>query len=867
VTGNNQNATVGTSVVTAPQVVVRDQFNNLVQGASVTFAVTGGGGSVVPTTAVSTAADGTASATSWTLGTGAGTNNNTLTATVPGGGTVTGNPVTFTASGLVGTAAILTVAAGDGQSATVNTAVSTPPQVRVTDQYGNPVAGHPVTFAVTGGGGVVAPTTAITTNAAGLATVTSWTLGTSAGTSNNTLSATAGGSVTTGNPTTFTASATAGAPASVQLSGAGNNQTATVNTAVATAPQVLVRDQFNNLVQGASVTFAVTAGGGAVVPTTAVSTNASGLATATSWTLGTSAGTSNNTLTATVAGGGITGNPVTFTASATAGSPASVVLSAGNNQSATVNSAVATSPRVLVRDAFNNPVQGASVTFAVTGGGGSVLPTTAISTDASGQAAVTSWTLGTAAGTNNNTLSATVTGSGITNNPITFTASATAGAAASIAISLGNNQSATVNTAVATDPQVIVRDQFNNPVSGHSVTFQVLSGGGAVVPTTAITTNASGLATVTSWTLGTSAGTNNNTLRAQAAGSGISNNPVTFTASATAGAPASVAVSLGNNQSAIVNTAVATDPQVLVRDAFNNPVPGASVNFAVTGGGGSVTGGSQTTNGSGLATVTSWTLGTSAGTNNNTLSATVTGSGIANNPITFTASANPGAAASIVTSLGNGQTATIGTAVATAPRVLVRDAFLNAVPNATVIFAVTGGGGSATGTSQVTNSSGLATVGSWTLSNSATMSTTGTYSNTLSATVQGTAISTSFTGSARYSWTTHVNPIISTSTCTGCHVGAGTSGLALDGVAATNYSALVNVTMTCDDPTNNLDALSYRRVSTSTGTTGRDRSFLWRFMQAYPADSLSTCGPHSTKTTAGETTILEAWIRNGAPNN
>ena len=40
-------------------------------------------------------------------------------------------------------------------------------------------------------------------------------------------------------------------------------------------------------------------------------------------------------------------------------------LSAGNNQSATVNTAVATAPSVLVTDAYNNPVSGVSVTFAV----------------------------------------------------------------------------------------------------------------------------------------------------------------------------------------------------------------------------------------------------------------------------------------------------------------------------------------------------------------------------------------------------------------------------------------------------------------------------------------------------------------------
>jgi hypothetical protein len=60
-------------------------------------------------------------------------------------------------------------------------------------------------------------------------------------------------------------------------------------------------------------------------------------------------------------------------------------------------------------------------------------------------------------------------------------------------------------------------------------------------------------------------------------------------------------------------------PSVFVSDASGNPLAGAPVTFTVTIGGGTITGGSETTNSSGLATVGSWTLGTGAGAN--TLSA------------------------------------------------------------------------------------------------------------------------------------------------------------------------------------------------------------------------------------------------------
>ncbi|HEU5260303.1 MAG TPA: hypothetical protein VFU41_02645, partial [Gemmatimonadales bacterium] len=227
----------------------------------------------------------------------------------------------------------------------------------------------------------------------------------------------------------------------------------------------------------------------------------------------------SNTLTATSSG--LAGSPVTFTATAT--SAGSIAINAGNGQSATVGSAVAVPPSVIVRDASNNPAAGVPVTFAVATGGGTVDPTTAVTTDANGIAAVTSWTLGTTAGTN----TLTATSSGFSGSPVTFTATGTAGAASTMAINAGNDQSANVGTAVAIPPSVRVTDQFGNPVAGVAVTFAVASGGGAVDPTTAVTTNGSGIAAATSWTLGATAGTNTLT----ATSDGLT--PITFTATAT----------------------------------------------------------------------------------------------------------------------------------------------------------------------------------------------------------------------------------------------------------------------------------------------------------------------------------------------
>src|SRR3989442_14103219 len=60
---------------------------------------------------------------------------------------------------------------------------------------------------------------------------------------------------------------------------------------------------------------------------------------------------------------------------------------------------------------------------------------------------------------------------------------------------------------------------------------------------------------------------------------------------------------------------------------------GVAVTFAVAAGNGTITGGSQTTNASGVATVGSWTLSPTAG--QNTL--TATSGTLSGSPVTFTA--------------------------------------------------------------------------------------------------------------------------------------------------------------------------------------------------------------------------------------
>ncbi|MFN2603709.1 MAG: hypothetical protein ABR582_13270 [Gemmatimonadaceae bacterium] len=175
-------------------------------------------------------------------------------------------------------------------------------------------------------------------------------------------------------------------------------------------------------------------------------------------------------------------------------------------------------------------------------------------------------------------------------------------------------------------PSVLVKDQNGAPLAGAVVNFLVLSGGGSVSAASA-TTSASGVATV-NWTLGAAVGAN--ALNASVG----TLTAVTFTATSTAGAASSVAKTAGDNQTGSEGHVVSVAPSITVKDANGNPTAAVPVTFAVATGGGSVTGGTTTTNTLGIATVGSWTLG-SAGTN--TLTATAQGLPA----VTFTATAQP----------------------------------------------------------------------------------------------------------------------------------------------------------------------------------------------------------------------------------
>jgi adhesin/invasin len=269
-------------------------------------------------------------------------------------------------------------------------------------------------------------------------------------------------------------------------------QSAPVGGVVLDPPAVIVRDAQGIPVPGVVVTFTVASGGGTVAGSP-VTTGSNGIARLTEWKLGPAVGP--NTVTATATGL----NSVTFTANGTAGSAATVVAFAGDNQTAVTGTAVSTPPSVRVTDASGNPVVGISVTFAVTGGGGTATGLTQL-TDAQGRATVASWTLG---GGAPNTLTASVAGTGITGNPVVFNAQSATQIAVTAQPSTG-----TVNVPFTVTVQLRNSSGVAVPLAGVQLTIAVASGSGTPAPGGTLTrvTDASGVVSFNDLTMSTTGG-------------------------------------------------------------------------------------------------------------------------------------------------------------------------------------------------------------------------------------------------------------------------------------------------------------------------------------------------------------------------
>src|SRR5690349_12382563 len=472
---------------------------------------------------------------------------------------------------------------------------------------------------------------------------------------------------------------------------------ATSGAAFAVQPQVQLRDaNGNNVAQGnVTITAGIATGpaGASLAGATAL-TGSGGLATFSGLAISGPAGTYKLAFTS---GTLVPDTSIVITLSA--GAATQLALSTEPSASVTNDVVFPQQPVVQLQDAAGNPVSqsGVVVTAALATGNPALGGTLTATTNATGAAAFANLKITGLVGSR--TLSFGATGlTGVTSTTVVVSA----GAATQIAVNAGNNQTATAGTAVATPPSVIVRDVSGNVVAGAPVTFVVPGTSNGSLTGPGPTTNASGIATVGSWTLSTTA--KPDTLTATSAG--LTGSPVTFVDTAKVGAPTTLAKFSGDNLTGQVGTTLSTPHVVLVTDANGNPVPNVTITWAAVAGGGSVNPTSSVTGTDGK-TSTTRTLGALPGTQTTTASA----SGLTT--VTFSITAQVGGATQMVFADSSVRHDTVGHTIPAALAVKVMDALNNPVQGVTISWAVLNGGGSVNPVSSVTGSNGIATT-SWT---------------------------------------------------------------------------------------------------------------------------------------------------------
>lgn len=197
--------------------------------------------------------------------------------------------------------------------------------------------------------------------------------------------------------------------------------------------------------------------------------------------------------------GGGTEPPVAASVVAIVGAPATAQY---------IGTTLETTPTFEVRSSAGAALAGIPVTVAVTAGGGALAGAPAVSL--AGPTPIGQWTLGAAAGAQ----TVTVTVAGVTPLVFTVQASDVAPVATSVTALQGAGQTAFAGAAVAVPPRVRVIDQYGRGLSGGSVTWSVVAGGGTLGGSATVATDATGAATAPTWTLGRRGGAQ--TLRATA---------------------------------------------------------------------------------------------------------------------------------------------------------------------------------------------------------------------------------------------------------------------------------------------------------------------------------------------------------------
>ncbi|ELD0417364.1 Ig-like domain-containing protein, partial [Escherichia coli] len=599
------------------QVKVTDAFGNTLAGQTVS--VTAGNGATVAPTVI-TEPDGTVeiSVTSQTAGA------STVTASI--NSSSLSRNVTFIADVRTAKIADLVVsqdnAVADG--ATANTL-----RARVTDAFGNALAGQTVSV-LAGNGGTVAPTVITEPDGTVEISVTSQTAGVSAVTAsinNSSLS----------QSVMFIADIrTAQIADLVVIKDGSEADGSTANTL-----RAKVTDAFGNALAGQTVSV-TTDNGATTAPTVITEPDGTVEISVTSQTAGIS------TVTASINSSSLS-RDVTFIADVRTAQIAELVVIKDNS---VADGAMANTLQVKVTDAFGNTLAGQTVSVTA-GNGATVTPTVITGQDGTVEISVTSQTAGTSA------ITASINTSSLSQN-VTFVADVSTAQIADLVVTQDGSvaDGATANTLRAR-----VTDAFGNALGGQTVSVLAVNGA-TTAPTVSTEPDGTVEISVTSQTAGIS------TVTATINNSTLSQN-VTFIADVRTAKIADLVVI---KDGSVADGATANTLQVTVTDAFGNTLAGQTV--SVTAGNGATVAPTVITEPDGTVeiSVTSQTAGIS------TVTASINSSTLSRN-VTFIADVRTAKIADLVVTRDN---SVADGAMANTLQVKVTDAFGNTLAGQTV---------------------------------------------------------------------------------------------------------------------------------------------------------------------------------------
>jgi hypothetical protein len=611
-----------------------------------------------------------------------------------------------------------------------------PFKVILKDKNGNGVAGQQVAWVVTAGNGTLSQYTS-STNLDGVAQTT-LTLGNISAT--NTVEARAT-LVSGSGKQVFNATTTSGLAAKVAVI-SGNGQSGTVHAALPTPLLVKVTSSDGQAVRYFPVEFKILRGGGSLSPNPPIKNGnfEDGSNVPTNWslvggpigsevsltTIGPKDGTKSLQVNANRDGVGIsqtvnfTHGPyftLSFYAKVLSGTIRVVVVS--YEQEGTVPTPITKSVDITSAAAGGNWVFYTISVFNTIGASGSLMIKTLGSgnfmiddikflktTDLNGQISV-NWTLGDTAMTQVVRAEAKAGNTVLAGSPITFSATAKAGAAKKLVAVSGNNQNGGQDQFLNAPLTARVSDDYVNGIPGRNVTFTVKSGDAKLngnVSSLTVTSDAGGLAKA-NLKLGPAA---KDTIKVEASSSGLK--PVIF--NAIAAVPSKVTKVPNPPTTGSAGIRLSKPLAVRVADALGKPISGYPVLFTVTQGGGHFNGKTQTTlltDSTGQARAFP-TLGTVPG-GQNRFQAVINYNGqtLPAQPITFAVRAAGLKAMTAVS--GGGQTGNTCEPLAQPFKVKVVDSLNVGVKGQTVKFAAAAGNGSFNGVNPkevLTDSLGIA---------------------------------------------------------------------------------------------------------------------------------------------------------------